>query len=152
MKPGDTNTFPIIFFTVRLTPCCAVKQAGKVQDQCKSKCYFSLPPSPVCPRPAFCSSAPLLPCHAARCPRHRSVEWRITSCCLFFEKVTLLWDVEKTQQHQLALNSADSLSLPTMQPEMKGSGVCCVGGGGVKGGFLSGSEVSLREENQTEDL
>lgn len=44
LKPGDRNTFPIIFFTVGLTPYCVVKEAHKVQDQCKSKCYFSLPP------------------------------------------------------------------------------------------------------------
>lgn len=45
MKPGDKNTFPIIYLTVRPTPRCAVKQAHKVQDQCKSKCYyFPLPP------------------------------------------------------------------------------------------------------------
>lgn len=44
IKPGDKNTFPIIFLTARLAPHCGVKQAHKVQDQYKSKCYFSLPP------------------------------------------------------------------------------------------------------------
>lgn len=62
MKPEDKNTFPIIFLTVRPTPHCAVKQAHKVQDQCKSKCYFSLPP---------CSPSPcvLLQCPFTAMPR-----------------------------------------------------------------------------------
>lgn len=46
MKPRDKNTFPIIFLTVRPTPHCAVKEAHKVQEQCKSKCYF-FDPSPL---------------------------------------------------------------------------------------------------------
>lgn len=86
MKPGDKNTFPIVFLTVRPTPHCAVKQAHKVQDQCKSKCYSS-PPSPARQSPASCPGAPLQPCHAARCPCHRSAVQRITSRCRFFEKV-----------------------------------------------------------------
>lgn len=85
MKPGDKNTFPIIFLTVRPTPHCAVKQAHKVQDQCKSKCYFSS--LPVGPHPVLCSCAPLQPCHAAQCPCHHSLVQRIISCCIFFEKV-----------------------------------------------------------------
>lgn len=56
MKPGDKITFPIIFLTARPTPHCGVKQERKVQDQCKSKCCFSLPP---------CSPSP---CALLKCP------------------------------------------------------------------------------------
>lgn len=64
MKPGDKNTFPIIFLTVRPAPRCAAKQAHKVQDQCKSKCYFSPPPSLLARAPR---SAPVpLYSHATR--------------------------------------------------------------------------------------
>lgn len=84
MKPGDKNTFPIIFLTVRPTPYCVAKEAHKVQDQWKSKCYFSLPPY----LPSPCA---LLQCPFTAVPRrslcNRSLVQRVISCCIFFKKV-----------------------------------------------------------------
>lgn len=128
MKPVDENTFPTIFLTVRPTPRCAVKQAHKVQDQCKSK-----PSLPARPRPAFCSGAPLQPCHAARASLPSLLRSEDNLMLFILWKGTLLWDVRKTQQHQLALNSAGSLSLPTMQPERGQWGVLCWRGWGSRG-------------------
>lgn len=68
------------FLTASPTPCCAVKQACKVQDQGKSKSCFYLPP---------CSPSPhtLLPCPFTAAPRG-SLSHSITqSCNVLFENI-----------------------------------------------------------------
>lgn len=135
MKPRDKNTFPIIFLTVRPTPHCAVKEAHKVQEQCKSKCYFSIPRRPPTrPRPVICSSACFtgVPLGPGSPPSLSSSEDNIMLQILW--KGALLWDAGKTPQHQLALSPAGSLSLPTMQAERGRRGVLCWRSRGVKGG------------------
>lgn len=91
MKPGDWNPLPIIFPTVGSASHCGVQQAHQVQDQCKSKCYSSLPPSPLCSAPApLYSGATRLPVPPPRC----SSEDNVTLFILW--NAALLWDVEKT--------------------------------------------------------
>lgn len=95
LKPGDKNTFPIIFLTVRPTPHCVVKEAHKVQDQCKSKCYFSLPP--CLPPPCTLLRCPFtaMPHGSGSPPSLSSSGDNIMLYILW--KGTLLWDVGKTQ-------------------------------------------------------
>ena len=148
MKPGDKNTFPIIFLTVRRTPRCAVKQAHKVQDQCKSKCYFSLPPL-LALTPLLCSGAPLQPRHAAaQCPRHPSPVQRIISRCIFFEKVLSC----ETQRKHSNTNWHLILQAPyrcQLCRQRGGGGMCCVGGGGGQGG-LPDRKWSLAERRESD--
>lgn len=121
MKPEDRNTFSIIFLTVGPAPRGAVKQARKVQDQWKSKCCF-FPPC-LCalaldsaPKPLYSRATRL------RLPHHRPV------MLLILWKWTLLWDTEKTLQHQLVLNPENSPSLAAMRLKRGSRGAGCVRG------------------------
>lgn len=150
IKAGNTKTFTIIFHTARPAPRCGVKQAHKVQDQCKSKCCFSLPSlpslcvllqSPFTTMPRGSVSPPLL------CSSEDNI------MLLILWNGTLLWDVGKqsnTNWH-LILQAPHRCQLCGKRG---GSRVCCVGGSGGQGEgrgcFLTGSEVQWRRENRSQ--
>lgn len=144
MKLEDRNTFSIIFLTVRPAPRGAVKQACKVQDQWKSKCCFSCP---------ACMPSPwtLLPCLFTAAPRgsvsHTIALW----CCLFFENGLSCETQRKHSNTNWYLILKNSPSLAAMRLKSGSWGLAVSEDFGVKGGFLTGSGVSLRGENQTGD-